>query len=347
MKTTISILLISLFCLEAYALKYEQVKQLNFSEKVSTQITFAMDLKYADVDILTWDKDELEIDVEIIAGSNREKELMDIINSIHITFDTYAQHFQLSARFEDCNCRLASREVKVQIRLPKKLHLDLTNKYGRLKLNETLGNLTIDLRYGKMNLGVCEGERNHINIAYSKGCHIEKLPQASIKLSYSDMHIEKVDQLNLQSKYSDIKIKDINTLDSESAYGNLTIEEIDHLKINRFRYGRLSIEKLNTLFLINQFDYSKLNISVISKNFQSVTIHQSKYSELSIKNIPEVFRILLHTKYSQLTLRDDPLIITKLIDENNSKIVEGYRTSPSGGMISINAEYAGIVLQTK
>lgn len=209
-----------------------------------------IDNRHGDVHIETWDKNKIEIVIEINVWGNNQKRadalLADIdieekVSRGEIYFKTRVKRHQIK-----CNNH-SGFEINYGVKMPKQNSLALSNKYGNVYLADLSGELELEIAYGKLKAEKLLGD-SEIEIRYSSG-EISELNNAEIVTAYTNrLDIEKVNNLELEARYGKITLGEVNLLEGEMKYFSLEAETVNQSLVLDCKYSKGEVDLLGPDF---------------------------------------------------------------------------------------------------
>lgn len=245
----------------------------NYSESfdVSKGITLSTDTKYSDLELLTWEKDVLDILVEVEVDASSKNKAEELLDKIDVHIGKSGNTIHLETDMEKGWSRNAKVDINVTIKAPKYVNLDMENSYGDLFIQEVSGLALLDLKYSNLKAGSLsrgnEKPYNMIDLAYSNA-EVDEAGWAEVELSYSDLEINQSRMLFVESKYSKLIGEKAGGIVTEGTYDKYYMDEIDsfvgELKYSGIKFGTLH----KTLNLHSGYTHAK--IEHLSKGFDEI-----------------------------------------------------------------------------
>lgn len=234
--------------------------------------------KYGDISIETWEKDSVKVEIQLkVTDKNRDK-LRAKMNTISFDF-TQSGHYivantiiaenkssitkEVKRIAENVGVTDASVQITMSVKVPDKLNLRVTNKFGNVYLDDYNGNATINMAHGKLkahnltgitNLKIQSGdaiinsiETGNLEIYYS-GFNLSNANKIRITSNTSDISITKVSQLIVNSKRDIFRIRMINNFESDASWTDFAINEFNIKSTIKMNFGDLTIEKIKSTF---------------------------------------------------------------------------------------------------
>ena len=178
--------------------------------------------------------------------------------------------------------RNVKTSIKITVKAPAWVNLDLESSYGDLFIQEASEHVNVDLRYGNLKAGTLSRGNvkpyNFIDLAYSDGV-IDEAGWMNLEISYSDMEINLSKMLFVESKYSKLLGEKAGGIVTEGAYDKYYFDEVDsfvaELKYSGLKFGRLN----KTLDL--ESAYTNAKIGTLTNGFDEMSAELS-YGNLTV-----------------------------------------------------------------
>ncbi|OUS01625.1 hypothetical protein A9Q86_07590 [Flavobacteriales bacterium 33_180_T64] len=300
-------------------------KEIKKTYPLSNEGALFLENKYGDVYINGWDKDFIEITVNIEAkgkNTDKTKELLNLINSRIVATDK-----QVIVKSEISNKNpgffnkyihkidpfkneKTNTEINYTIYLPKSAEIELLNKYGDVIISDWNGKLKANVEHGDLRITDSITNSN-VSVKYGK-LRANSLYKATIIAKDASVSINHSNSLKLDSNGSEITLGGVDNLELNS---NKDTIEIDQLK-NTHGTAKYSTITCNTISnSINlELNLTELRLLKFLNAYPRVTINQ-KSSEVYI-NISE-------TNFNfDANLEQGVLRIPKTLFNINSEVID-------------------------
>jgi hypothetical protein len=109
------LLLLTIFVVNFTLSAQVAMKEYTESFNVAKGITLSSDTKYSDVELLSWDKDVVDIVAEVAVDASSKSRAEEKLEKIHINIGKSGNTIHLETEFDDG----WSRITKVEIQLPR------------------------------------------------------------------------------------------------------------------------------------------------------------------------------------------------------------------------------------
>lgn len=315
--------------------------------KVNPDALLDIDNRFGDVNIVTWENNQVVIDITIKVTGRSQKKIDERLENISVEFQNNPQKVSAQTIIEKQwdwswfgSFQQTDFEINYNIKMPTTNALQLSNDYGSVILDKIDGNTDISCNYGKVILGELRGEKNTLSFDYSSNSSIDYVNNAMINADYSSFELGVANQLNLKADYTNSKIGKVGQLVFTTDYGKLTVNEAEQVSGNgdyiTLRFGAI-LEKLGL-----ETDYGSIRVNNVQPTTQQVNIN-SDYTTVRLGISPQwdfLFDIDLEYAGFQTEL---PLIYQKEIRDNTDKQYHGYhRNETSMHKLTVKADYGSL-----
>jgi len=320
--------------------------------------------KYGDIDMHTWDKNEVKIKVEIIINATSQSIAEDVFETISVEFDDSKSRVYAETVIESKESywwnwgkNLKSDfEINYEIYMPITCSINFTNKYGDVDVMDLDNNATIDVSYGNLTMGDLNGDLGLIlgygnafvgsvkdvqaEIKYSK-FRCEAVNEFMGETKYSGITINNADKMLVESKYDNFNLGHISELVNEGKYDNFIVESCDRLTVET-KYSDYKLGEL-TESLSAELSYGGLKVKDLKKSFDRVYV-ESNYAGISLGIDPGTsYELNLSSKYVEVKIPEAKNVDKS--EDGNEKYISAQYNKGKGGKISLEMEYGFLKIQ--
>lgn len=369
--------------------KYEKTKTYQRNFDVAPNALLLLDNRYGSTEVVESKTNKVSIDVVVRVWGNQMSSIEDKLDEIFVDITgtknrvsavTSIGNTQWSWSFWKNNS--ISYEINYVVHAPATMIMEVSQKYGDIKVARSTNALKIVCAYGNVDLGQISGETNRIELDYANNSHIEHISQAQIDTDYSNLVVGSSNYLNLHTDYSDIELKQVKKVDVDMDYGQLNIVSAsvvhgntDYVDVQMGTIGQFNLAMdygdLRVKQLISSGSLSKLTTSyteVAIDQLNSSLEVDMQYGQLDIdKWSGPQGQLDIEAQYTDISLSYDPLFSfsstlygsyitpkglsnlesTKRIEKSNSFTFEGYfKQFVEKKQLIINARYGSIQLNS-
>ena len=328
--------------------KYTKSKTINKEFKVSENATLDINNKYGNINIVTWNKNKIVIDVTITTNGNDESKVKSRLEQIDVVFNSRLSKISAKTIIEKKSnswslwgkSNNVSMQINYTIKMPVTNNVELNNDYGAISLDKLKGSAKINCDYGRLTIGELLNSNNKISIDYTNKSTIEYMKGGEINADYSTLHIEKAGKAKLNSDYSHISFGMLESLGYDCDYGDLKIEDCGNI-IGNSDYMHTVINKLRGIGDFRS-DYGSIKINKLDDHFKSINI-SSSYTHIKFGLKPTTsFNITASLNYGSFKYGNN-FTFSKELKKNTLKLYEGfYNSSNTDNNITIKSSYGNV-----
>ena len=270
-------------------------RTVNRSYPVSRETTMEVHNKYGKIQVATWEKDSVAIEVDILLTESSKSKMKKLKEDIRIDFTGTRNYVIAKTVIKSESGRLASElksigntisgsnkriEINYLVHLPVYMDVVLTNKFGDIYMDDLQGQSDIELSNGVLKANRLTGNSS-ISLSFANGM-IKELGSSSLKLSYSDLVLDEASQLDMVSKSSKLNVDAVNVLKLESRRDKLYFKKVE------FIYGTSNFTQIRVYDFLRESDL------------------YMKYGELTVEHVlPDFTKIYVESDYTDITLYFD------------------------------------------
>ena len=301
----------------------EKTKIISKSYNVDVKDKLSINNQYGRVNVTTWTKNEIKVDIEIKAFEASESKAQDLMESVSISESRSGDLISYKTNFERNSMNFWSRtkngkeerrgvQVNYTIFMPSKNPLDITNKYGSTTLSDFSGPININSSYGSFTAQKLDNPANRVKVSYGSSS-IEDFSSGNLDISYGSLNLNNADRLNADIRYGSAKI------------GRLT------------NSGNIDISYTGG-FKIDEVDKNVKNL-IINSSYSGVTLGLEKDAN---------FNFDVTVSYAGFNFNDDKISITSKTPDDNTKgwnptkNYKGHIGKGSDSRILIKSNYGGV-----
>lgn len=260
--------------------------------KVSKGTVIDIGNKYGDIEVDTWDKDSVRVEIFVRVSEKSRDKLKKKMNEISFELSQSGHYLVINTRIGDKSNIIFSEfnkikesigvgdtqvEINMKVKIPDNLEVKIMNKFGNIYINDYKGDMTIDLANGKLKAHDLPG---YINLKLSFGdAVINTIGSGALEIYYSDFNLSSAKKLRVTSKTSDISITEIEDLLANSSRDTYKIRLISDFETES-SWTDFSISEFNRKSDI-RMNYGDLNIETIKNTFSNIFI-DSKSSKINL-----------------------------------------------------------------
>jgi len=324
---------------------YEERKQVNKSYQVNPNTSVSFTNSFGKLQVNTWDKNELQVNIEIITRSSNESRAKDMLDRISIAIDDSNPSSSVAFKTVISNTKSNgnnSMEINYIVYMPKNNPIYLRNSFGDCFLANYNGKVTIKESYGNLNTENLGGD-NDVDLSFGGGTSkIDGFKSGDLKVSYSNLEIGVMGTANINAQFSNLQVDKLSEATLVAKYGQVNLGEVGSLEAN-VNFSSFEIDKLNRKLDLD-IDYGgKTDIGHISKDIQSIEIHSS-FGPVRL-DLPLGLNagINIKVEFGGFGYDKKDIDFNKVYEGNTSKEYEGrVGKGSSSVMISVTCKYGDV-----
>jgi hypothetical protein len=216
----------------------EKIKTYSKSYSVGGNDKLSISNKYGRVNVNTWNKNEVKVDVQIKADATDNETAQKLIDAITISDSKDGNEVAFKTNFinrsngsmwnlfNNMNDR-HKVEVNYTVYMPSTMSLQMSNRYGAVVLPNLSGKVILDNAYGSLIAKSLSNPSNELNLRYYE-VNIEELSGGELNLSYGSVKLGNVGKLDANVNYAPVDIGKLMTSGSFNVRygGGIKINEI-------------------------------------------------------------------------------------------------------------------------
>lgn len=292
-----------------YAVSFAHAQEAIKSKKISKSFTVGSNDKvtinnrYGTLDIRTWNKNEVKIEVDVKVYGDNTAEAQELLDLTNIKAVSAENEVILDTKLLEGKVKTGKKwktEVKTNylIYMPMTNSLNLSHQYGNVSIGDLWGAVDASVQYGNIKAGNLKGPRNSIRMQYGS-VNISNIDHADIVQQYgAGLTIGNVGTLKLNAAYAAVKIGAVTQkANIVQQYGpGLTIGSVGDLDLNA-AYAKVSIGTISGAAKIVQ-RYSNFTVGtagslIANAQYANVTVSKLKgdgkftmqYNRLSLNEV--------------------------------------------------------------
>ncbi|MDB5014915.1 MAG: hypothetical protein JWQ25_3117 [Daejeonella sp.] len=304
----------------------EKSKKISKSYPVDRNDKLSVNNQYGKVEVHTWAKNEIKVDIEIKAFESSDEKAQRLLEDVRIeeskntnliSFKTIIERNNMNwtSRFRNGKEERKGVQINYVVYMPTLNPLDIINRYGSTNLDDFSGPVIIDNAYGSFSAGMLSNAANRVKVGYGS---------ADINGTYSG---------KLDVGYGSLDLTTADNIDAEIRYSSAKIEKV----INS---GKFNI-KYTGGFKIAELDKSVRNLDV-DASYSEVVIGVDQSSNFDFE---------VSVNYAGFQYNDNKVTITSKTPEDGQrgfkprKTYNGYFGKSSDAMVNVNSNYGSVKFQ--
>lgn len=321
----------------------ERRRSIDKSYQVSGNTELSIKNRFGKVHVNTWDKNQVDVHIEIVVRSDKDSRLQELLDAIEINIEDSSPENSLSFRTSVNGNNFGhntSFEINYTVSMPVSNSLDLANSFGDVYVGDLKGSVTLDVQYGNLNGGRFSGSSD-VKLAFGSGfSEIELLSRGDLRISYSKLNVEEMGDLDINSQFSTLEVGKAGKLDLVGKYGEINIGEIDNLDAN-VNFSGFEINRLNSIMDLD-IDYGGSNNIGLSSTVTRVDIKNS-FGPLNLEIAPGTNAdIQANLSFCDLKYNEGQINFNKIIKDHTSSEYVGKIGKGGNTNLVITSKYGSV-----
>ena len=332
--------------------KHEKSRVIKKSFSVNEDAKVSLNNRYGNLNITTWNKNTVEIEVTITVKGNDLDDVEDKLSTINVEFNANSHLVEAETVFGSKKSNWSwwrksknlNYKINYVVKMPKSNSVDLDNDYGNIYLDNLDGRADINCDYGKISVGELSASGNNINLDYSSNSSIGFMKSGDVNIDYSKLTIETSEKIRINADYSNIKLDKTDNVSFNCDYGSISIDEANDIKGNA-DYLTMRIGTVRKNLYIDT-DYGSLSVKNLAKGFENVEI-DGQYAGIKIGVDPDAsFNFEIDLQYAGFSRNDDKMEFFKSISKTTKKYYEGkFGKGKTSSRVKIKSQYGGVSIK--
>ncbi len=292
--------------------------------------------KMGSVIITGEDRQNLEVNYSITIYS--EKELVDkSLKNMKIVSNYNSNVLELTREKIEIPPYVRGIKIDYEIRVPRELTLDITNRYGKLVVSGMKSTVDLDNYYDQLRVTDIDGAAE-ILASYG-GLFVENVSgPIQIDSAYNNTEIYNLGaSLDLNSRYGSVRLDGIKgSAELDFSYGSLSIENVDRDVNIKSRFTQIKGQKIRGN-IVGDMQYGNLDLMDVVAGVEI----SGRYTNVDVDLADSLndYQIVCKTKYGEIKTN----LPYKIEEEESHHILEG--TKGDGRIaITLKTERANISL---
>lgn len=239
------------------------------------------------IDIVGENRDNIDIKAEITIYSNTKGAAEEYSKNVAVKVEKTEESIRLSlptVSIEDRSKEIRGVEVDYIIKAPEEMYLDISNKYGKLRIEHFKNGVDLSNKYKGSVIKDISGDE--INIKGKYGSldlqNITKGKVMQVDVAYNELEIKNIDRdLDFDADYTEIEMSQVTgEIKGDMRYGKIEINDIKNNVEFEGRYTDMDIElseELKNYQLECETEYGDINTDLPVERDQDNNTRTASY----------------------------------------------------------------------
>jgi hypothetical protein len=342
-----SVLLLCLFSLRSFAddNMVEREKRITKSYTVSANDKLSIENEFGAVNISTWDKNEVSVEILVKSNAKSESKAQEILESVSISDTKTGGAIYLKTILKSGSYRTGKQSLTIdyKVNMPSTLQLSVVNKFGNVSLPSLTGQLQLKVSYGSIKaLKLTGPQEKRIEVSFGSAS-IDELDNAFVESKYSKLNIDLIGKAEIMNSFGKTKIIEANTLRITQKYGDFELRKVNVLS-GSVEFSSVDLDYVNKSVDLHLKYASNADLGIISGNVELIKINAG-FSTVYLKfdeSANQDFEA--HLKYGDIKLNNQYMkdYVKNTNQNNSSSDYKGKIGKGGSGNLIINSSYTTI-----
>ena len=242
--------------------------------EVNANATLKLANQFGKINLISWDKNQVEIIVEVNVEANNEDKAQKKLNQITVMISGSANMVKVITELNSKGGNFKGEfSIDMNIKAPASMILDLSNEFGDVIITDWDGPADINIEFGSLTANKFTSDNVIINLEFSDG-NIGLLNKAELNLEFAGkFNLDKAKELELDAEFSQVDIESVERITVSAEYGGLDIGQANQVDFN----GEFTGFSLGKLYKRGDFrsEYGAIKIKFVSKSFEELKLNNS------------------------------------------------------------------------
>ena len=350
-------------------------KKFSKTYDVNANGSVRLDNRYGGINVQTWAKNQVQIDVRVVAKTESQEEANKVFDRVTINLtgggnratatttigqgsssNSFWDRLFDGSLFDGGNS--GDFRIYYEVKLPAAVELETVAKYCDVRLPDLSGTNKLEVGYGDATVGNLTGD-NTVSISYGS-IRAETLGQTtSLRLRYSEGHVRNAANLSYDGRYSDVEIGTVDKLRLDVGYEEVEVDNVNDIYL-RGNYSDLEVGTAETADVdgnYSEFDFDRVNVSIRAESgYGDVTVGalggqftkvdiDARYADVTIGMPPGVgYRVDLYSRYGDISANTANSTLREK-SEGSTESIEGEMKGGGSATVRIHTAYGDISLR--
>lgn len=302
----------------------EHKREIKREFAVSSSPILSISNEFGTIRIIEGSSDKIIFKITITGKGKDSDAAKKYAESVDVNFKQSSSNISAKTIFEKIRCENnCGRNVDYEVTVPKNTKQVLENKFGDIKLNNTVEPLEIKLEFGKL--------------------YANELSEADLSIQHGGGTINKCDKMKIKSRFSKYKFGEIGSMSGSISYDGIDVEALANGDI-KSDFSNMDIENLKGSFHAKDFTYGSLKIANVSDNFSNIKVNSS-FSTVKVgltKN--HNFKTTLYSSFGSIKT-GSVVFYEKTLDKKDVVVGIAGKIKEPSATVEISSSYGNIVFQ--
>ncbi|MFM1932273.1 MAG: hypothetical protein RL226_1576 [Bacteroidota bacterium] len=190
----------------------DYMKEFKKSFETTPNVSLSTHTSFGKLKLIPWDKNEVDILVQVIVDAGSEKDAEEIFDRINLEIRGTRDQIEIQSEIGNGSWRNKNGnfEINITVHAPEKAKMDLDHSFGDLDFGAFEGKAKIDLSYGHFSAQQLIHPDSYYNMSYSNTGLIQQVQGGTFNIEFGGLSINKINgNVSIDAGYSSIDIKEV------------------------------------------------------------------------------------------------------------------------------------------
>lgn len=215
--------------------QFEKKKAINKSYNVTVADKLSIQNSFGSVEVHTWDRNEIKVDVSIEVSANTDALAQKILDRISVSDEQSGKNIAFKTNLKDISNLKGDKStmsINYSISMPSLNPLQIKNEFGTTTLPDYKGEVDLTSKFGKLNTGNLSSVKS-IQVEFGKA-KLGNIPGGAVTIKYSGATISRLSgtiKMNVEFSSKVILNLDNNLsgLDLKTSYSTINLKPLGDL----------------------------------------------------------------------------------------------------------------------
>lgn len=295
MKSKIWFLMIALIPLSfgtGFSQNFSESKTYVHQFPLTNKTTVEISNKYGKVQLLTWNKDSVRVDIDFYISSTSPARLEKLRQNINFNYTNSNFYVVVKTVFGRSQTKVideikdfaeaivsGSNEVRIDytVHIPQNQNIKVTNKYGDIYADDLTGNVQINLSNGDLKANNMKGNAQ-LFLSFGNS-FINEINKGQITSEYADLNIRSAQNITLETKSSKIRLESAGMAKLQSRRDDILIDNASKVTGDGY-FSNINIQNITEELSLSA-KFGKISVDNFRKNFSFINV-TSEYADIDL-----------------------------------------------------------------
>jgi hypothetical protein len=329
----------------------EKSKEVHKSYSLQSGQGLAINNRFGEVKITSWDKNQVEIHILVQVKTDSEEKSQELLDDIQFDFKEEKAFVEVSTQIGKANKGKvkistkgkSSMNINYEVKMPINHPLKVNNSFGSLIIDKMNAAVSINARFGSCSIGELNSENNEVEFEFCDPVTIQSINKGKLTLKHSSLELLSSNELEFISEMSNSKIDEIKKLIIDQHFGSIELQKAGDIVLSS-NMSSIKVGEVNKRGMFTP-RYGSLSIGVIKSGTEMIVI-DGEFSPIHVGlESGSVYQAEIETSMANLKL---PKGISSSKEKNSMKSkYKGKIGSGSGreAVIKVHSSFGNVKIE--